>query len=176
MRVFGFDKSTVELSETRLSLFFASSQSGDVRGVFTTVRSPSGCDSFSDVIAAATNACGGGTVGDLEVGGFGASDEKSSFGMSGFGCSTLECGEGSLGEAGCDSPSKIRSESSEVADGVGAAELEGVGSFRQPSKLGPSFNRSNTSSGSWLTPPILVEFDDFDNDSFDLAGCCDWGT
>ena len=76
--------------------------------MLTTVRSPSGCDSFSDVIAAATNACGGGTVGDLEVGGFGASDEKSSFGMSGFGCSTLECGEGSLGEAGCDSPSKLK--------------------------------------------------------------------
>lgn len=133
--------------------------------MLTTVRSPSGCDSFSEV-GIVTGCTGGGTVGDShEVGGCGASDEKSSFGMSGFGCSVMECGDGSLGEAGCDaSPSKlsrinndvfhsesntyIRSESSGVADGVGAAEFDGVGSLRQPSKLGPSFNRSKTSSGS----------------------------
>ena len=75
-----------------------------------------------------TGCTGGGTVGDShEVGGCGASDEKSSFGMSGFGCSVMECGDGSLGEAGCDaSPSKLSRINKDVLI-IGIKYLHSVG-------------------------------------------------
>ena len=95
------------------NLALASSQSGDVLGVFTTVRSPSGCDSFSEVIACDI---GGGDDATVVIFVFGKGDsgwpsvneEKSSFGIGGW----SEC---SLGEAGFDSDSTLKRKLKNIA-------------------------------------------------------------
>ena len=68
--------------------------------------------------------------------------------------------------------------SSGVAEGVGAVELFGVCSVRQPSRLGPSLSLSKTSIGSWFTPRLFDAVDDFvelirdseDGPDFEIVG------